>query len=269
LFQTLGALLSPATPAQATPLLRLQQGAPLVREERLERIVALVAPLLTVAAARLPRLTTLAAGARVRPKLRLSLGLGGAGLVAQVRYFGETPTDVQLRAGFTDAGPGVCPLPPLHGPLAPAVGDGGLGLARGEVCLRAVAALPPRRLAVVRVMAGPRLVGLPMFSVARAVTRDSLEQEPPHTCSLAQILGEEPTPCAAGRAALLVLRRRGPVTALRVEALLGHGGERILPAGPLMSAVPGLLGVLDEDGGPPTLVLDPLGLPGLPQGDDD
>ena len=82
-------------------------------------------------------------------------------------------------------------------------------------------------------------------------------------------MGEEPVAADQGRPALLVLRHNEPGPVLRVEALLGHGVHQVLPVGPLLGAVPWLLGVLEEGSGqPPTLVVDPLALPASPQSED-
>jgi len=48
---------------------------------------------------------------------------------------------------------------------------------------------------------------------------------------------------------------------LRVELLVGHGSERVLPAGPLLQALPWVLGIVDRGDAAPELVVDPLALP--------
>ena len=153
-FQALAARLARPVGGQPLPLLRLEQGASLVREERLDRLIDLAGTLLELAVPHLVRPVARAAAARVRPKLRLALGFGGGGLVTQVRYFGGMPDDDAMCAAFRDVA--VCPVPPLRGPVVPIQPQPGLRLATGEVCLRVVAPAVTRRLAVVRVMAGRR-----------------------------------------------------------------------------------------------------------------
>jgi len=257
LFERCAVVLARHAAGSAPPLLRLERGASLVRDERLEDVAALLEPLLGLAATRLHLPLPALRRARVRPKIRLRLGLAGSALAVRVRYFGAVPDDGSLCAACLHLGPRACALPALTG------GDAhGARLAAGEVCLGLLLDEGPRRLRLVRVLAGRRQVAIPLPAVVRAVSEDALEQVPPRTRSLAESLGEDPVPASAGRPALLLLRRRGPALALRVEALLGHGIERVLPAGPLLALLPWLLGVLDAQGAP-VLVVDPLALPGV------
>lgn len=244
-------LLAQGSPHGLSPLLRLERGAGLVQGPRAEVIAALLAPLLGAAA---PLLYVAAPGSPaargVRPKIRLSLSLGGSGLLAQLRYFGAAPQEAALCAALAALGAQAMALPVQSG-------------ARGEVCLRAVWMEPARRLPLVYLLAGRREVALPMFSVARALAQDEPGQDVADVHSLADCLGEEAVPAASGRSAVLVLRRRGAPVALRVESLLGHGSERVLPVGPLLHGTPWLLGVIARDEQAPVLVVDPLALPAL------
>jgi hypothetical protein len=283
-----------------SPVLRLERGAGLVKGPRarqvsdlLEPLLALVGPLLFV-----PASTSAVANLVVRPKLRVGLRLGGAGLIAQARYFGAAPADADLMMLYReDSASGstapACAMPSVMPPAMAlaALDSKGIVLgtltnespsppsippwvqslvnvtgvcARGEVCLHALWYEPARRWPLVRVMAGGREVAVPMFGVEQAVSEDSIAGELPSTRSLAQCLGEEPSPSVSGRPALLVLRRRGPKLALRVEALLGHGNELVHSVGPLLQSAPWILGVIGGDESrAPLLVIDPLALPGL------
>lgn len=273
-----------------SPVLRLERGAGLVKGARARQVSELLEPLLALAGSLLfvPAPKSAGANLLVRPKLRVSLRLGGAGLMAQLRYFGTAPTDADLAmlycaedgsgstgqafamAAFdsngivldalTNVSLSPRPLPKRLGSLvnAPDV------CARGEICVHAIWHEPVRRWPLVRVMAGKREVAVPMFGVEQAVSEDSISGELPSTRSLARCLGEEPSPSASGRPALLVLRRRGPKLALRVEALLGHGNELVHSVGPLLQSVPWILGVIGSgESRAPLLVIDPLALPGL------
>jgi hypothetical protein len=256
-FGQWNALLRHAAPGEVSPLLRVQRGAGLVHGARAPIVAALVAPLLEVAA---PLLHGAAAGAAprrgVRPKIRLSLALGGSGLLAELRYFGTPPPDAVLRSALAGLGTQALALPPQAS-----------GTAHGaEVCLRAVWNEAARRLPLVHLLAGRRELALPMFAVLRALALDTPEQVAVDTHSLAECLGEEPVPAASGRPSLLLLRRRGTPVALRVESLLGHGSERVLPVGPLLHGAPWLLGVIARAEQAPVLVIDPLALPALQPG---
>lgn len=259
LYERWTALLAWHTAPGVSPLLRLEQGAALVREPRVEPVGLLMDALLVVAAPLLYVAPPTVAGAVLRPKIRARLTFGGAGLCLRLCYFGGAPADAALRAALAHLGPDVCVFPPRAG--APA-GDAA-ELARGEVCLQAAWREAPRRMMLVQVLAGRLAVALPLFSVARAVTEDTLERPVANTRSLAELLHQEPVPAHEGRPAVLLLRRRGAPVALRVEALQGHAPLRVLPAGPLMLMVPWLLGAIEGDAGRPELVLDPLALPGL------
>lgn len=253
-FEQWNTLLLRAAPLGVSPLLRLQRGAGLVHGARASVVAELVAPLLAAAA---PLLYVASPGAAprrgLRPKMRLALSLGGSGLLAELRYFGTSLPDAALRAAFAPLGPQAQALPP----------QASADSHRSEVCLRAVWAEPARRLPLVYLLAGRREVALPMFSVLRALAPDAPEQAAVDTHSLADCLGEEPLPAATGRPALLLLRRRGKPVALRVESLLGHGAERVLPVGPMLHAAPWLLGVIAREQQAPVLVIDPLALPAL------
>lgn len=281
-----------------SPVLRLERGAGLVKGVRARQVSELLQPLLALVGPLLfaPAPTSAVATLTVRPKLRVSLRLGGAGLIAQLRYFGATPPEADLttlyrrqstpvptareetrdkaqdnaialaaldsRGIVVDALTNELPssLPSWMQPLMDMTGV----CARGEVCLHALWHEPARRWPLVRVMAGGREVAVPMFGVEQAASEDSIAGEPPSIRSLAQCLGEQPSPSVAGRPALLVLRRRGPKLALRVEALLGHGNELVYSVGPLLQSVPWILGVIaGGESRAPLLVIDPLALPGL------
>jgi hypothetical protein len=243
-----------ASPPGVVPLLRLERGAGLVQGPRAEVIAGLLVPLLGLAA---PLLFVAAAGAPaargVRPKIRLALSLGGSGLLAQLRYFGAAPQDEALRAALAPLGEQAMALPPQLRPAARSA----------EVCLGAVWQEPVRRLPLVFLLAGRREVAIPMFAVARALAQDEPAQDIADVHSLADCLGEEAVPASGGRRAVLVLRRRGAPVALRVESLLGHGAERVLPVGPMLLGAPWLLGVVARDAQAPVLVIDPLALPAL------
>ena len=174
--------------------------------------------------------------------MRLHLTHGGAGLGARVRYFGDAP-DPAFAASPELAG--TCVYPPRVS------GD--------AVTLGALRPYPARTLPVVRVLAGHRPVALPMASVLRAAP----EEDTPGAgaaVSLAACLGEEPRPAAQGRAAILELRTRGQPVSLRVELLVGHASERLLPPGPLLQRLRWLLGVIERGDEEPLLVIDPLTL---------
>lgn len=259
LYERWNGLLAWYTPPGVSPLLRLEQGAGLVREPRLRRVAALMEAVLAVAAPRLHLAPPAVAGAVVRPKIRVRLMLGGAGLLLRLSYFGGAPEDPVLRAALAHLGPDVCPLPARVGPPPGAAGE----LAAGEVCLQAAWREAPRRMMLVQVMAGRLSLAVPLFSVARASTEDCLEHPVANTRSLAELMHQDASPADEGRPAVLLLRSRGEPLALRVEALKGHGAFRVLPAGPLMQMAPWLLGVVEGDDDAPELVLDPLALPGL------
>lgn len=243
-------LLEAAAPG-VSPLLRLDRGAGMVQGAQAEPIAGLLASLLTVAAPLLYVAPSGAPTARgVRPKVRASLSLLGSSVLADVRYFGAAPADLSLRAAVAALGPQALALPPQLRARA----------SHTQVCLRAVWTLPARRWPLVHLLAGRREVAVPMFSVARALALDAPEQVVEDIRSLAGILGEEPVPATRGRPAVLLIRRRGAPVALRVESLLGHGSERVLPAGPLLHAAPWLLGVFAREDQPPVLVIDPLAL---------
>ncbi len=248
LFARWSQLLVAGCPPGVWPLLRLEQGAQLVREERGEAVTGLMEPLLAAAAARLHVAPDHLAAAALRPKLRAALRLGAAGLVAELRYYGVPPADIHLRGAYAAAGTPALALPPVT--------------VRDEVCLRAAWPEPARETSLVQVLAGRREVALPMSAVVRAVSEDTVDRSPEHTWSLAHCLHEEPVPAALGRPALLLLRRRGPAVALKVESLVGHGRETVLPAGPLLEPVPWLLGVVAREAAAPVLVVDPLALVG-------
>ncbi|RKZ35959.1 MAG: hypothetical protein DRQ37_05225 [Gammaproteobacteria bacterium] len=285
--------LQTAALASTSPVLRLEGGAGLIQGPRAQQVADLLAPMLALAAPCLyvPPARSVVANLTIRPKLRVTLRLGGAGLLAQIRYFGEAPADADLRTLYapqpSSAARVVTPgyalaafnkdgivadsqqqqptLPAAVRALTvtpPLAAD---ALAHGEICLRAVWHEPARRWPVVRVMAGRREVAVPMFSVEQVVSEDVISGDLPPTHSLAMCLGEESSPSPLGRPALLMLRRRGPQLALRVEALLGHGNEVVHPAGLLLQSAPWILGVIgNNDVGTPMLVVDPLALPGLP-----
>jgi len=277
-----------AAPAGSAPILRLDRGAGLIHGVRARHVSALLEPLLALVAPCLyvPPAESAAARLIVRPKLRVTLRLGGAGLLAQCRYFGVAPADADLRtlyapepadaprvvtpgyalAAYTRDGVVVASQqqPPALPESVLALANAPAALASGEICVRAVWHEPARRWPLVRVMAGPREVAVPMFSVKQVLPEDAISDDPPPTRSLAKCLGEESSLSSLGRPALLVLRRRGPALALRVEALLGHGNEVVHPVGPLLQGAPWILGVIgNNDAGSPMLVLDPLALPGL------
>lgn len=253
-FEQWNTLLLRAAPPGVSPLLRLQRGAGLVQGARATIVAELVAPLLSAAAPLLYVAAPGAAPARgLRPKMRLSLSLGGSGLLAELRYFGAAVPDAALRAAFAPLGPQAQALPP----------QAGADPHRAEVCLRAVWAEPARRLPLVYLLAGRCEVAVPMFSVLRVLAPDAPGQAAVDTHSLAECLGEEPLPAASGRPALLLLRRRGQPVALRVESLLGHGTERVLPVGPILHGAPWLLGVIAREQQAPVLVINPLVLPAL------
>ena len=277
------------------PLLRIERGAALIRGRRAQHVVSLLEPLLSLAASRLyvavsrPMNAGCAARVMVKPKVRVSLTLGGAGLVARVRYFGEAPRDDELQAAFATHSAArplskgssmnlACALPSVtvdgavleiqaaffqSGELIDAALQQANSLARGEVCLQAVWHEGLRRWSVVKVMAGERIIAVPMFAVAQAVSDDSMVGEPPPTVSLAHCLGELPKPSQHGRPAMLILRRRGEPLALSVESLIGHGEDIVHPVGPMLQMAPWILGVIQsKHEGQPVLVVDPLGLPG-------
>jgi hypothetical protein len=293
-----------AAPPGTAPVLRMQSGAGLIQGPRAQHVADLLAPLLALIALHLyvPPMQSGLAKLTIRPKVRVSLRLGGAGLVTQCRYFGEAPAEDELRnlyprvpvnraravaqgyalnayntAGLVVDSPASQPgqqralqpaLPATVMALAAALpvteNSPSDALARGEVCLRAVGHEPPRRWPIVRVMAGCREVAVPMFSVGQAVCEDTISGSSPPVRSLALCLGEDPLLAALRRPALLMLRRRGPQLALRVESLLGHGNEIVHPVGPLIQSAPWILGVIANKGeGPPMLVVDPLALPGM------
>lgn len=289
-----------AVPPGLSPVLRLERGAGLVKGPRARQVSDLLEPLLVLAGSLLfvPEPKSAAANLLVRPKLRVNLRLGGAGLVAQLRYFGAAPADADLamlyreesESGSAGQASAMAPAmalaaldsngivldsptnvssssPLLSSPLPQSVQSliNAPGVcARGEVCLHALWHEQARRWPLVRVMAGRREVAVPMFGVEQAVSEDSISGDLPSTRSLAQCLGEEPSPSASGRPALLVLRRRGPKLALRVEALLGHGNELVHSVGPLLQSAPWILGVIGcGESAAPLLVIDPLALPGL------
>lgn len=235
----------------AMPLLRLEHGAALVREPRVARIEALVAALLAVAVPRLFIAERARASGSVRPKLRLSLSLTGAGLVARVSYFGVAPTDAETRAALAPLGEAVCAFPPRAArPDRPS----------GEVVLEAAWAEAPARIMLVRVLAGARPVAVPLGAIARATTEDLLDEPLEQTHSLAEMLGEEPVPATQGRPAVLLLRGRGQPVGIRVETLREHGVGQVRSAGPVLSALPWLLGVCADGDAAPELVVDPAAL---------
>jgi len=243
------------SPPGVMPRLRLERGAGLVQGPRAEVIAGLLAPLLGLAAPLLYVAAAGSPGARgVRPKIRLALSLGGSGLLAQLRYFGAAPQDEAMRAALAPLGEQAMALPPQL--LRPAARS-------AEVCLGAVWQEPARRLPLVFLLAGRREVAIPMFAVARALAQDEPGQDIADVRSLADCLGEEAVPAGGGRRAVLVLRRRGAPVALRVESLLGHGAERVMPVGPMLLGAPWLLGVVARDAQAPVLVIDPLALPAL------
>ena len=88
-----------AAPAGTSPVLRLEGGAGLIQGLRAQQVIDLLEPLLAVAAPRIyiPPAQSKTAGLSIRPKMRVTLRLGGAGLLAQLRYFGEAPADAELR----------------------------------------------------------------------------------------------------------------------------------------------------------------------------
>ena len=286
-----------AAPIGITPVLRVQSGAGLIHGRRAQHVTELLDPMLALIAPRLyvPPAQSALAKVAIRPKVRVALRLGGAGLLAQCRYFGDAPAQGALRSlyrpepsngslastpdyalnAFNAAGVIVesqalpaCVLAlamaSREAPIPPAK-----ALARGEICLRALRHEAPLRWPLVRVMAGRREVAVPMFSVEQAVCEDTICDPVPATRSLAACLGEDPSLAPLGRAALLMLRRRGQPLALRVEALLGHGNEVVHPVGPLLQSAPWILGVIaGNDGAVPVLVVDPLALPALLLGSD-
>ena len=288
--------LQAAAPTDTAPLLRFTRGAGLIHGPRAQQVLDLLEPMLALAAPCLyvrPAQSAIA-GATIRPKLRVTLQLGGAGLLAQLRYFGKAPADADLRSLYANpvsSTPALirpaCALPAFnkngfvvdsqqqfsklpatvsalaetadHSPGVPAD-----TLASGEICLRAVWHEPARRWPLVRVMAGRREIAMPMFSIEQVLSEDTMSGDLPPTRSLAKCLGEESSPSSLGRPALLMLRRHGPPLALQVEALLGHGNEVVHPVGPLLQSTPWVLGVIgNSDAVAPTLVVDPLALPGL------
>lgn len=288
-----------AVPPGLSPVLRLERGAGLVKGPRARQVADLLEPLLALVGSLLFVATPQSAAANlfVRPKLRVTLRLGGAGLIAQLRYFGAAPTDADLvmlyrEESESESAGQACaiapamalaaldsngivldsprnvssappPLPPLPQWIQSLVNMPDV-CARGEICLHALWHEPVRRWPLVRVMAGRREVAVPMFGVEQAVSEDSISGDLPSIRSLAQCLGEEPSPSVSGRPALLVLRRRGPKLALRVESLLGHGNELVHSVGPLLQSAPWILGVIgSSESGAPLLVIDPLALPGL------
>ena len=279
-------------PVGIAPVLRLQGGAGLIHGPRVQDVAEVLEPLLALLAPRLyvPPTQSALANLTIRPKVRVTLRVGGAGLLAQCRYFGEAPAEVELRtlyaresskaspaatsgyalSAFNAAGVVIASRQPraelpacvLALATAPVVAPtaAAKALACGEICLREA----PRCWPLVRVMAGRREVAVPMSSVAQAVCEDAISGAPPPTRSLALCLGEDPLLAARGRAALLMLRRHGAPLALRVEALLGHGNEMVHPVGPLLQSAPWILGVIaNADGSAPVLVVDPLALPTL------
>ena len=287
-----------AVPPGLSPVLRLERGAGLVKGPRARQVSDLLGPLLALVGSLLfvPAPKSAAASLLVRPKLRVNLRLGGAGVIAQLRYFGTAPTDAELTMLYREESESgsAAQVSAIASAMAPAMAlaaldSNGIVLdslknvsssplpksvrslvnapdvcARGEICLHALWHEPVRRWPLVRVMAGRREVAVPMFGVEQAVAEDSISGELPSTRSLAQCLGEESLPSASGRPALLVLRRRGPRLALRVEALLGHGNELVHSVGPLLQSVPWILGVIGSgESAAPLLVIDPLALPGL------
>jgi hypothetical protein len=286
-----------AAPFGVAPVLRVQSGAGLIHGRRAQHVAELLEPMLALVAPRLyvPPTQSALAKVTIRPKVRVALRLGGAGLLAQCRYFGDAPAEHDLRSlyarepsncspastpdyalnAFNAAGvivvskalPGsvlALAMAPREAPIPAAK-----VLARGEICLQAVRHEAPRRWPLVRVMAGCREVAVPMFSVEQAICEDTICDTLPPMQSLAACLGEDPLLAPLGRAALLMLRRRGRPLALRVEALLGHGNEVVHPVGPLLQSAPWILGVIaGNDGGAPVLVVDPLTLPDLLAGSD-
>jgi hypothetical protein len=245
LYQRWNQLLLRSAPPGVSPLLRLERGAGLVQPSRAPAICASLEPLLGCAAARLSP-SPPALVAVVRPKLRVHVELGGAGLAVTLCYFGSPPAEAELMAHFASPPDGPWVLPPRVS-------------AGGEVSLRVIAGEPPRRYPVVHVLAGKRPVALPMLSVLRVDSADAAPPDAAQVPSLAGLLHEDAVP-ASGRPAVLLLRRRPTPVPLRVEMLVGHGAERVLPVGPLLNRVPWLLGCIARDDGVPVLVVDPLAL---------
>jgi hypothetical protein len=225
------------------PLLRIERGAPLLQgeppvllEEGVDSLLGEVGPLL----ARSP--PTLGA-AVVRARVRLEIESAGSGYLARVRYFGSALVGARYEAVVAASGPGFCLLPPRQ--------EG------GEVSQAVLLQPPPGDMAVVHVLAGRRPVALPLACVERALPDDARQAPSLRVRSLARCLAEEPVP-AAGRSALLLLRSAGSQSALRVELLVGHGSERVLPAGPLLLGTPWLLGVVERGEEAPVPVVDPV-----------
>jgi hypothetical protein len=183
--------------------------------------------------------------ASVRARVRLEIDPAGTGYRTRVRYFGTAPECARHAALRAAVGPGGCLLPPRR--------------TGGEVALEALLQPPPGDVPLVHVLAGRRPVALPLACMERALSEDAPPAQPLRILSLARCLAEEPVP-AAGRPALLLLRGTGSALALRVELLVGHGSERVLPAGALLCELPWLLGVLERADEAPVLVVDPMPL---------
>ncbi len=236
--------LGPGAAPGSGPLLRIERGATLLQGPRAPRVEAAGEALLALVAAHLaPAPAGLSAA--VRPKVRVALSVGGAGVLLAVRWFGSAPPAGECARALPALGEGACLFPPR--------------VRGGEVLLQAALAEPPRRMPLVHVLAGRRAVAIPLLAVERALAEDAAPPGPLEIVSLARCLDEEPVP-APGRPALLVLRRRGEPLALRVELLVGHASERVLPCGPLLQAVPWLLGVVERGDDAPEPVVDPLAL---------
>jgi hypothetical protein len=226
-------------------MLRIDRGATLLQGEPSMLLKDGVDWLLGEVRPRLAPAPPALRAASVRARVRLEIHPEGTGYRARVRYFGTAPEGARHTALQAAAGPGSCLLPPRH--------------KSGEVTLEAMLQPPPGDVPVVHVLAGRRPVALPLACMERALSEDAPPGQPLRILSLAHCLAEEPVP-ADGRPALLLLRGTADAVALRVELLVGHGSERVLPVGALLCRLPWLLGVLARADEAPVLVVDPVPL---------